>query len=356
MFSTKGKTGKKGGFLGEVDSDVESLFSTNTNDPGDSYPLIGSDGPMRRKILLICCFIGWYVLNVAYVIENKKTLNTIPLPWTLSALQLSAGWIFAAFFWCTGFRNRPQFYDINSMINAILPQGIFHLIVHLGAVISMGLGAVSFTHVIKSGEPVVTAILSAALLNQYMSWQSYLALFPIIFGVALSSAHEIHFNTAAFVYAMISNVGSAIRAILAKNIMSRRHSYGKNIDMTNIYTLMTLVSSMLSIPVVIFVEGRLWVPVWIAVTNKMTNKDVLCMCLRAFLSGVWYYFSNELGFICLSQINQVSHAVANTIKRIAIIAASLIVFKHPVSTLGLLGAFIAILGTCFYSICRHKWP
>ena len=48
------------------------------------------------------------------------------------------------------------------------------------------------------------------------------------------------------------------------------------------------------------------------------------------------------------------HAVANTVKRVVIILASVIVFRNPVSRLGALGSAMAIAGATAYSIAKSQ--
>ena len=50
-----------------------------------------------------------------------------------------------------------------------------------------------------------------------------------------------------------------------------------------------------------------------------------------------------------------THAVGNTIKRVVIIIASVIAFKTPISTLGIVGSSIAIFGTLLYSLAKNKY-
>ena len=73
-----------------------------------------------------------------------------------------------------------------------------------GAVISLGAGAVSFTHIVVTSEPVVSAIMIGLFLKTYDSPQTYLSLLPIVGGVALVSLKELSF--VHFAVAMLSNV------------------------------------------------------------------------------------------------------------------------------------------------------
>jgi len=64
---------------------------------------------------------------------------------------------------------------------------------------------------------------------------------------------------------------------------------------------------------------------------------------------------NEVAFLALSEVAPVTHAVGNTIKRVVIILASVIVFQNPLSFLGAMGSAIAIAGTLLYSIVKAKY-
>ena len=53
------------------------------------------------------------------------------------------------------------------------------------------------------------------------------------------------------------------------------------------------------------------------------------------------------------QVNPVTHAVGNTIKRVVIIVASVIAFKTPMSTGSIIGSSVAIAGTLMYSLAMN---
>lgn len=71
---------------------------------------------------------------------------------------------------------------------------VAHTIGHVAATVSMSKVAVSFTHIIKSGEPAFTVLVSRFLLGETFPLPVYLSLLPIIGGCALSAATELNFN------------------------------------------------------------------------------------------------------------------------------------------------------------------
>jgi solute carrier family 35 protein E1 len=71
------------------------------------------------------------------------------------------------------------------------------------------------------------------------------------------------------------------------------------------------------------------------------------------MSGVCYYLYNETAFLALGRVNAVTHAIANTVKRIVIILASVVVFKTQLTGLGMLGSGIAVAGAFLYALAKQ---
>ncbi len=295
-------------------------------------------------------FALWYLFNIGYNIYNKRALNVLPMPWTLATLQLFAGIPYVLLLWSTGARKTPKLTQDN--LKTLFPVACGHLGTHIGAVISLGAGAVSFTHIVKASEPVVSAALSAVMLGAFYSPITYLTLLPIVGGVALASLKELSFTWLGFGAAMLSNVSSALRGILAKKTMGG--GVGENMNETNLYAVMTIMAFAVLLPVSLLVETPKAVGAAIntAVAAGTSKKD---LAILSALSGAYYYLYNEVAFLALGRVNPVTHAVGNTIKRVVIIIASVIAFNTPISRLGVIGSSIAITGTLLYSLAKNKY-
>ena len=83
--------------------------------------------------------------------------------------------------------------------------------------------------------------------------------------------------------------------------------------------------------------------------EKVGASKLLWMLL---LCGLSHYTYNECAFLALSSIHPVTHAVANTIKRIAVIVVSVLYFSNPLTPTGALGSAIAIVGVLLYSLAK----
>jgi len=295
-------------------------------------------------------FALWYLFNIGYNIYNKKALNALPIPYTMAALQLLVGIPYCFVLWATGLRKAPKLSKDN--IKTLIPVSLGHLGTHIGAVVSLGAGAVSFTHIIKASEPVVSAALSAAMLGAFYSPITYLTLLPIVGGVALASLGELSFTWVGFIAAMVSNLSSAMRGILAKKTMGG--GVGENMTEANLYGVLTILAFIFMVPISLALEPPKLVMSTISAATS-AGLSAKYLWIQSLMAGAFYYLYNEVAFLALGRVNPVTHAVGNTIKRVVIIVASVIAFKTPISSTGVIGSSIAITGTLLYSLAKSKF-
>lgn len=294
-------------------------------------------------------FALWYLFNIAYNIYNKQSLNVLDYPWTVATIQMAVGILYFVPLWVLGLRKAPKlsFADLKTLF----PIALCHTGVHVGAVIALGAGAVSFAHIVKASEPVVTCGLNFALLGEVLPLPVYLTLLPIIGGVAIASMKELSFTVLALASAMLSNVSSAARGVLSKKTMSGK-KIGENLDAQNLYAVLTAMSTVILIPMMLAMEGTGF---FSAFDKAVKGGEYTAKSLATLLglSGATYYAYNEVAFLALGKVNPVTHAVGNTIKRVVIIVASVIAFKTPMSTGSVIGSSIAIAGTLMYSLAMN---
>ncbi|KAJ0267094.1 Glucose-6-phosphate/phosphate translocator 1 [Hirschfeldia incana] len=170
-----------------------------------------------KKLKIGIYFATWWALNVVFNIYNKKVLNAYPYPWLTSTLSLAAGSLMMLISWAVGIVETPK-TDFDFW-KTLFPVAVAHTIGHVAATVSMSKVAVSFTHIIKSGEPAFSVLVSRFLLGETFPASVYLSLIPIIGGCALSALTELNFNMTGFMGAMISNLAFVLRNIFSKKGM-----------------------------------------------------------------------------------------------------------------------------------------
>ncbi|KAE8714910.1 Glucose-6-phosphate/phosphate translocator 2 [Hibiscus syriacus] len=296
-----------------------------------------------KKIKIGIYFVTWWALNVVFNIYNKKVLNAFPFPWLTSTLSLAAGSMLMLISWATRVADAPK-TDFEFW-KTLFPVAVAHTIGHVAATVSMSKVAVSFTHIIKSGEPAFSVLVSRFLLGEAYPLPVYLSLLPIIGGCALSAFTELNFNRTGLMGAMISNL-----AFVFRNIFSKKGMNGKSVSGMNYYACLSMLSLLILTPFAIAVEGpQLWTVGWQKAVSQIGPNFVWWVVAQS----VFYHLYNQVSYMSLDQISPLTFSIGNTMKRISVIVSSIIIFHTPVQPINALGAAIAILGTFLYSQAKH---
>lgn len=260
-------------------------------------------GGLAETLQIGTYFALWYLFNIGYNIYNKQALNALAYPWTIATLQMATGVFYFVPLWLLKIRKAPKLSMDD--IKTLIPIALCHTGVHVGAVIALGAGAVSFAHIVKASEPVVTCGLNALLLKEVLPLPVYLTLLPIIGGVAIASMKELSFTFLALASAMLSNVSSAARGVLSKKTMSGKQ-IGENLDAQNLYAVLTAISTIILIPTCLAMEGTAFFTGFknLVATGDFTNKSLATLLA---LGGATYYAYNEVAFLALGKVNSSCH-------------------------------------------------
>jgi solute carrier family 35 protein E1 len=273
---------------------------------------------------------------------------------TLGSVQLGVGALYVSTLWLFGLRARPVLTDEGR--KATRTVGIWHAVGQLASMISLGAGPVSFTHIVKALEPFFSAVVSGVLLGSWMQWPVYATLIPVVGGVGYACLKERSFSWLAFGMAMVSNLAFALRAVLSKVAMSSNSNIGTNLTSANVFGLVTLASFVLSIPMALIGEGSSIQAIWKATMASEENaKTTLEMIKAVLISGFFHYINNEVMFLALGKVHPITLAVGNTMKRVFIMVASVLVFRNEISTQAGIGAAVGIAGVLLYSVTKQHY-
>lgn len=119
----------------------------------------------------------------------------------------------------------------------------------------------------------------------------------------------------------------------------------------NLYGVLTIMSFLLLLPFAAVLEGAKLKAGWQAALAAGHSAKYLIN--TGLVSGLFYYLYNEVAFLCLDNVHPITHAVGNTIKRVVIILASVVVFGTKMTTLNQIGSSLAIFGVLLYSLAKQ---
>ena len=312
-----------------------------------------SDESKAGRVLPLLSFIGlWYAFNAFFNVQNKLILNQFPYPWVVSWFQLASGLLFVLPMWFTKLRAPPK-VD-RSLVLKFLPIAALHCGGHGLQVSSMGAGSVFFTHVIKATEPVIGTLVLLAFTGTIAPWWVNACLTPIVGGVAYAAFKPgASFPLGDLVgYASLAALGStvafSIAKLLAKSLMGKETKQKYNLTAPNNYAFLTICSTTLLLLPSALGEGGA------ALAAFQQMPDQLAFARQLVACGFLYYGYNEMGFRVLDLLSPVSAAVANSLKRVAVLLAAVAFLGEVPSTRKVVGSAVAMGGVLLYSLAKAR--
>ena len=325
-----------------------SSSSSSSSSPSSSSFI--SNLLSKRRLELIGNLCLWYMISAFYNIYNKKALNILKLPYFIATVQMFAGVFIFIPLWILKVREFP-FASKNELITTLddlKNVALFNTLTHMAGVIALGSGAVSFTQVVKASEPAFTAFISAVFQNSFLSFQAYGALLTVIIGVAISSANELTFSWYCLFAGVIANIFASARGVFSKSAMCGDEKCNVMLSAENFYAIITAMSCFLLIPLMLLMEGSAILKIG---KNPSLEAEGLYYTIT---SGLLFYLYNEVSFKVLDKVHPVTHALANTFKRIVIILSSIYFFKNKLTFGGAVGSTLAVFGVTLYSLVTTK--
>lgn len=317
------------------------------NDEGDG----SFAAALLPRLKIGAYFALWYALNVVYNILNKKVLNVLPAPLTIGSIQFGVGALYAATLWITKLRAPPKLSPTGR--NECVKIGFYHMAGQLLSMVSLGAGPVSFTHIVKALEPFFSALISALVFGKWMKPQVYATLIPVVGGVGYACLKERSFSWLAFNCAMGSNIAFALRAVASKSAMIGH--VGENITSPNLFGIVTWYAFLLSFPAFLLGEGLSFGKLWASALQGEGAPGPAELARAVAVSGLFHYLNNEVMYLALGNVHPVTLAVGNTMKRVFIMVASVLVFRNPVSLQAGVGSAVGISGVLLYSLTKQHY-
>jgi len=264
-------------------------------------------------------------------------------------VQLAAVVLCSAVGWATGAIASPWGQMGPGFLRRLLPAAICHALGNGLTSVAFSWGSVSFTHVVKTSEPVWMALGNLLVTGTRLPLPQLLALVPIMLGVALASAGELSFTWVGFLAALGSTVCFAGRGIFSKRLMTGSPAGGESMSPLNVYAMDSLLALAFTLPVAMMTDGPAMLSGSLGATLAGHGPQIAALLTA---TGLAYYAYNALAFQLLGKLDVVSHAVGNLGKRIFVIGFSVLFFNTPLTLRAALGATTAILGSGLYSYVK----
>jgi len=167
---------------------MPTTYLDNLEHGGAAIATSSTKSSIGASISTPLSFLLFYMLNILYNISNKRTLQHLPFPISISIIQLLTGSFIYLLTILLSLNKRPT---LPSSKSHLIQASGSHLIGQILTVLSLSAGAVSFTHIVKSTEPLFSCAASYCYTGVKEPTPVYLSLLPIIGGVAFACLNDV---------------------------------------------------------------------------------------------------------------------------------------------------------------------
>ena len=199
---------------------------------------------------------------------------------------------------------------------------------------------VSFVHTVKTLGPIFTIAFSRMLLDERLGATRYIAVAPVILGVALTSISEAEFSPMGFLAILLSTVAQALQSVAAKLLM-RAGSVGK----PELFAMAALHAFAMLLPLSILFD------LWRMMRQPPSGEESWRVARWLLLNGLCSYINQYSGLSVLDAMSSpLSHALANVMKRASVITFAMVYQARPVTALHLCGVSLSVFGALGYQL------
>ena len=317
----------------------------------------------------------WYLSSALTNTSSKSILNAYPKPITLTIVQFA----FVAL-WCILFAYLAQTFPAvrnaipalrygirpptKEVISTTLPLALFQLGGHVLSSTATAKIPVSLVHTIKGLSPLFTVLAYRLLFGIHYTVSTYLSLIPLTLGVVLACSVEFSGNIAGVLCAFVAALIFVSQNIFSKKLFNEAaraeadglppsQQYPRKLDKLNLLCYCSGLAFLLTFPLWLWTEGfPLFADIYrsgsVSLSNSPTALDHGRLSLEFIFNGAFHFGQNILAFVLLSMVSPVTYSVASLIKRVFVIAISIVWFRNSMSRVQAVGIGLTFLGLYLY--------
>eukprot|EP00239_Pterosperma_sp_CCMP1384_P005832 CAMPEP_0197851652 /NCGR_PEP_ID=MMETSP1438-20131217/18539_1 /TAXON_ID=1461541 /ORGANISM="Pterosperma sp., Strain CCMP1384" /LENGTH=401 /DNA_ID=CAMNT_0043465337 /DNA_START=306 /DNA_END=1511 /DNA_ORIENTATION=- len=288
----------------------------------------------------------WYASNIGVLLLNKYLLSIygfkyplfLTLCHMLACSLLSYAVSFLNYVPRQGIKSKKQFFKI-SVLALVFCWSV------VGGNISLKYLPVSFNQAVGATTPFFTAIFAALMLSKIETMQTYLALVPVVVGIVLASGGEPLFHLYGFIICICATAARAFKSVLQGILLQ---SDTEKMNSMNLLMYMAPISVAALIPATLAMEVG---AVSKAITLATESKGFIMLL---GLNSVMAYFVNLTNFLVTKSTSALTLQVLGNAKGVVATVVSILLFKNPVSTTGMVGYSITVVGVILYSEAKKR--
>ncbi|CAI5945427.1 unnamed protein product [Closterium sp. NIES-65] len=290
---------------------------------------------------------SWYICNIGVLLLNKFLLSNYgykyPIFLTMCHMAACSLFSYIAIAWMKlvplqAIRSRSQFLKIAAL------SAIFCFSVVSGN-ISLKYLPVSFNQAIGATTPFFTAFFAYIMTFKREAWVTYAALIPVVMGVVIASGSEPSFHLYGFIICIAATAARALKTVVQGLLLQ---SDGEKLNSMNLLLYMAPIAVVLLVPATLIMEDNV-----LGITIKQAKEDWGILPLLAVNSAT-AYFVNLTNFLVTKYTSPLTLQVLGNAKGAVAVVVSILLFRNPVTVVGMIGYSITVIGVVLYSEAKKR--
>ncbi|XP_057524081.1 probable sugar phosphate/phosphate translocator At1g12500 [Amaranthus tricolor] len=290
---------------------------------------------------------SWYSSNIGVLLLNKYLLSIYGYryPIFLTTLHMISCSFYSSFA-IHSLRLVPsQFIQSRKQLLKIFSLSLIFCFSVVCGNASLKYIPVSFNQAIGATTPFFTAIFAFIITCKKESPIVYFSLLPVVLGIVVASNSEPLFHLFGFFLCVGSTAGRALKSVVQGILLS---SESEKLNSMNLLMYMAPMAAGILLPFSLYFEGNV-----AGITINKAKEDWFVVFLLIGNATV-AYLVNLTNFLVTKHTSPLTLQVLGNAKAAVAAIVSVLIFKNPVTAMGMVGFGITVMGVVLYSQAKRR--
>lgn len=302
----------------------------------------------KQTLFILSLVILWYSSNIGVLLLNKYLLSNygFRFPIFLTMCHMSAcailsyvSIVFLKIVPLQTVKSRSQLAKIATLSTVFCGSVV-------GGNISLRYLPVSFNQAVGATTPFFTALFAYLMTFKREAWVTYATLVPVVAGVVIASEGEPGFHLYGFIMCISATAARAFKSVLQGILLS---SEGERLNSMNLLLYMSPIAVLVLLPAALIMEPKV---LEVIVSLGQQHKFLWLLLL---INSTMAYSANLLNFLVTKHTSALTLQVLGNAKGAVAVVISILLFRNPVTFIGIAGYTMTVLGVAAYGEAKRRY-
>ncbi|CAN6331245.1 unnamed protein product [Urochloa humidicola] len=309
----------------------------------------GASAAAASRLFTAGLVAAWYASNIGVLLLNKYLLSVygFRFPVFLTACHMSACALLStlAALTLSGSSSAPARRRSRGQLARVAVLGAVFCASVVAGNVSLRYLPVSFNQAVGATTPFFTAVLAYAVAARREAFATYAALIPVVAGVVIATGGEPSFHLFGFIMCVGATAGRALKTVLQGILLSSEEEKMNSMDLLR---YMAPVAVILLVLVTLIMEREAF-----GVVATLAREDPNFIWILLCNSSM-AYFVNLTNFLVTKHTSPLTLQVLGNAKGAVAVVVSIMIFRNPVTFMGMLGYGITVAGVVLYGEAKKR--